>query len=69
MKKQVALEYFGGSVCQLAEALNVSPQAVYDWPDILPRRLVDRVIAACVRTGRDVPQELVAPIQQEVNHG
>lgn len=36
MTKQEAIEYFGG-VKALADALGVWPQAVYAWPEVLPR--------------------------------
>lgn len=36
MTKQEAIKYFGG-VKALADALGVWPQAVYAWPDDLPR--------------------------------
>jgi len=28
---------FYGSVAKLADALNITPQAVYDWGDLVPR--------------------------------
>lgn len=36
----------------LASVLGVSKQAVSQWPDELPARIVDRVIGAAVRLGR-----------------
>lgn len=36
MTKKEALEYFGG-IKKLADVLGVWPQAVYAWPEDLPR--------------------------------
>lgn len=36
MKKTTAIEYFG-SVSSLAEALNISQEAVSQWDDIVPQ--------------------------------
>ncbi|WP_021028832.1 Cro/CI family transcriptional regulator [Comamonas sp. B-9] len=55
MKKADAIELLGGSVAVAAKAIGINPQAISQWPDVLPARLVDRVIAACVRTGIAVP--------------
>ena len=59
MKKQEALDLFGGSAA-LADAIGITQQAIYEWPEVLPPRIADRVIAACVRTNREVPQSLIA---------
>lgn len=48
MQKSDAIRVFG-SVAHLARAIGVSHTAVQKWPDMLPRRLEDRVIAAAVR--------------------
>lgn len=48
MQKSDAIQVFG-SVAHLARAIGVSHTAVQKWPDMLPRRLEDRVIAAAVR--------------------
>jgi len=52
MNKKKAIETFG-SVTLLASAIDIAPQAVSKWPDPLPSRIADRVIAACVRSGID----------------
>lgn len=54
MNKQDVIEFFEGRH-ETANAVGVTPQAVSDWPDLLPRRIADRVIAAIVRKGRRVP--------------
>ena len=48
MDKAHAIELFG-TVGKVAEAVGVSSQAVSQWPDILPARLADRVVAAWAR--------------------
>jgi len=42
-----------GNKTKLAQAIGISQQAISKWPDPLPRRIADRVIAACVRKGID----------------
>lgn len=73
MKKSEAIELLGGSVAHAAKAVGINPQAISQWPDVLPARLLDRVIAACVRSGIEVPREVLgvkesAPAE-EVSHG
>ena len=68
MRKQQAINLLGGSVFGAAEAIGVNSQAISQWPDDLPRRLVDRVIAALVRLGKDIPDELrTTPTPKETN--
>lgn len=70
MKKAEAIEHLGGSVASAAKAIGVTYQAVNQWPDELPRRIVDRVQAALWRMSR---QQTVAPAADsttsEVSHG
>lgn len=60
MTKSEAIMLFS-SVATLADALSISKQAVYKWPDELPQEQVDRVVGAAIRTGRlaaeDAPRE------------
>lgn len=49
MLKTKAIELLGGSVTAAAEAVGVSYQAVDKWPDELPPRIEDRVLAAIAR--------------------
>jgi hypothetical protein len=63
MDKTAAILAFD-SVAELATALAISRQAIYKWPDKLPTRIADRVIAAAVRCGSDVPQEWIANDQR-----
>lgn len=46
MKKHEAIKLLGGTVSEAAKAIGINPQAVTQWPDELPRRISDRVIAA-----------------------
>ena len=63
MEKRKAIEMFG-SASELARALDCTPSAVFQWPDPLPRRIEDRVIAACVRAGID-PAPLLEDCSEE----
>lgn len=49
MKKTDAIQRLGGSVAATADAIGISYQAVSKWPDELPARIEDRVIAALAR--------------------
>jgi hypothetical protein len=49
MKKTTALTLLGGTESTAARALGCARQSVNQWPDELPRRIADRVIAARVR--------------------
>ena len=49
MTKVRAIELLGGSPTTAAEKIGVTPSAISQWPDELPRRLEDRVLAALAR--------------------
>ena len=49
MRKAKALELLGGSIASAARAIGVTYQAVDKWPDDLPPRIADRVLAAVAR--------------------
>lgn len=49
MNKQEAIALLGGSISKAAEVIGISYQAVSKWPEILPPRIEDRVIAALSR--------------------
>lgn len=49
MDKASAIKALGGSVTAAAAAIGVTPSAITQWPDELPRRLEDRVLAALAR--------------------
>lgn len=61
MRKTDGIEVLGGSARSAADAIGVSPQAVGDWPDLLPPRIADRVIAAWVRI--NIPEVLPLVLQ------
>lgn len=57
MKKETAIRMLGGpkrKVREVAKALDVSPQYVYNWPDELSQPLSDRCVGAAVRLGLKV---------------
>jgi DNA-binding transcriptional regulator YdaS (Cro superfamily) len=58
VNKQKAIDYFG-SVGHMAGACNVTPSAVSQWPDPLPRYAADKVLAAIIRQGRIPPSDLL----------
>ena len=49
MQKTQAIELLGGTVASTANAIGISYQAVDKWPDVLPARIADRVLAAVAR--------------------
>ena len=61
MNKDLALNLLGGAAAA-AQAIGISIQAVNKWPEHLPPRIADRVVAALVRLGNPVPQEFLRRI-------
>jgi len=59
MDKTNAIKVLGGTATSAASAIGITPQAFGQWPDVLPRRLEDRVIAAIAR--RWLPPEAFQP--------
>nr|CUV20413.1 conserved exported protein of unknown function [Ralstonia solanacearum] len=49
MQKSTAIRLLGGSPAMAAKAIGVTTQALSQWPQSLPRRLEDRVVAAATR--------------------
>lgn len=49
MTKIEAIALFGGDVKLLAEALGITRQAIYQWPDELSQRKADEVAGAFFR--------------------
>ena len=49
MNKAEALQLLGGTLTAAAAEIGISPQAVNDWPEVLPPRIADRVLAALYR--------------------
>ena len=67
MDKQIAVKAFDG-VGKLAEACGVTPSAVSQWPDPLPRYAADKVLAALMRAGREPPPGLLDDSSAAVQH-
>jgi len=63
MKKSQALELLGGSVATAAAAIGISSQAITQWPEDLPQRIIDRVQAALWRMSQQAT-ETKEPDQQ-----
>lgn len=63
MQKLQAIELLGGTVTAAARAIGCSKQAVGQWPDILPARIVDRVLA--VQARRHLPERLLGGVKKE----
>lgn len=54
MKKSTALELLGGDIATAARNIGCTRTAIYAWPDPLPRRIADRVLAARVRMNAEI---------------
>lgn len=59
MMKSEAIDLLGGELSAAADAMDISYQAVSKWPDVLPRRISDRVLGACTRRGIDIPLQFL----------
>lgn len=60
MLKSKAIDLLGaGEVSAAADALGISYQAVNKWPKVLPLRISDRVLGACMRRGIPVSAEVL----------
>ena len=55
--KSRAIAALGGSVAEAARRIGVTYQAVEKWPELLPPRIADRVVAALAR--EHLPPELI----------
>lgn len=49
MKKHEAIHLLGGTISKAAKAIGIMPQAITQWPEELPGRIADRVIAALAK--------------------
>jgi hypothetical protein len=67
MLKSKAIELLGGTATAAAAAIGITPQAVTDWPDDLPKRIEDRVLAALYRQqhGDRLPEPITEPAPLE----
>ncbi|KTT15840.1 hypothetical protein [Pseudacidovorax intermedius] len=59
MLKSKAIELLGGSIAAAAAEIGITYQAVYKWPDVLPRSIADRVISALARQGKEIPKDIL----------
>lgn len=68
MLKSKAIELLGGTPKDAAQAVGVSPSAISQWPDELPDRIADRVLAALAR--KHLPPEILGeqPAATETPH-
>lgn len=57
MRKDHAIRLLGAGPAEAARAIGVSVQAISQWPDPLPARIEDRVLAALAR--KHLPAELL----------
>lgn len=57
MTRDQAIALLGGTVTSAAAEIGVSYQAVNQWPDELPKRIEDRVLAALAR--KHLPKSLI----------
>lgn len=57
MDKTAAITLLGGTPTSAARAIGITPQAVAQWPDVLPATISDRVQAAIAR--RNLPPEVL----------
>lgn len=71
MDKATAIRLLGGTVTAAAVEIGVTPSAIAQWPDALPPRLSDRVLAALARKhlapeliGADGAPPVPTPVQE-----
>lgn len=60
MRKATALARLGPTMTDLARNIGVTRSAVHQWPDELPKRIEDRVLAALAR--KHLPPELLGDV-------
>ncbi len=66
MLKRTAFELLGGSASEVARHVGVSVSAVGQWPEELPPRIADRVLAALYRLEHpEVAQPNAAPLSDQ----
>lgn len=49
MDKAIAIRLLGGNATEAGRAIGIRSQAIVQWPQELPPRIADRVIAALAR--------------------
>lgn len=60
MDKSEAIRLLGGTVTAAAEAVGITTASVSQWPDPLPPRIADRVLAVLAR--RHLPPEILRDV-------
>ena len=63
MRKETALRLLGGKAADAAKAIGVTVQAINQWPDVLPPRIEDRVLAFLAR--KHLPVSILADLGAE----
>jgi hypothetical protein len=63
MLKSEAIKRLGGTTTAAAQAIGITPQAVNDWPDKLPPRIEDRVLAALYRREQELRKLAAQPVR------
>lgn len=63
MRKVKAIELLGGTTASAAREIGVSYQAIDKWPEELPPRIADRVLAVLAR--KHLPAALIADLNEE----
>ena len=58
MLKAKAIELLGGTTSAASEAIGISYQAVDKWPEVLPKRIAERVLGVYAR--KHLPPDVLA---------
>lgn len=66
MNKAQAIELLGGTISAAADAVGITYQAVDKWPDVLPRRIQDRVEAALYRMSQQATAAATGEVRPDV---
>lgn len=69
MLKSEAISLLGGTATSAASAIGVTPQAVTGWPEELPPRIADRVLAALYRQQHGNALPSATDTERKVTHG
>lgn len=67
MRKAKAIELLGGSTASAAREIGVTYQAVDKWPEELPPRIADRVLAVLAR--KHLPADVLAQLNEPAPNG
>lgn len=63
MRKSTAIKLLGGSTTSAAKEIGISYQAVVKWPEQLPARIADRVLAVLAR--KHLPAHVKRQLEEE----